>query len=92
MDSPILLRALKRVVHQNIIERVIAEIGNNHQGCKDTCIEMFVAVKTAGADAVKLQKRNNRMTCTHMQRTPHTITARTTHLEIPTVHIVIIWN
>ena len=44
---------------------VIAEIGNNHQGSVDTCIEMFVAAKTAGADAVKLQKRNNRDLYTH---------------------------
>ena len=39
---------------------VIAEIGNNHQGSVDVCKEMFVAAKKAGADAVKLQKRDNR--------------------------------
>jgi sialic acid synthase len=39
---------------------VIAEIGHNHQGNLDTCKKMFLAAKEAGADAVKLQKRNNR--------------------------------
>ncbi len=39
---------------------VIAEIGNNHQGNVDVCKEMFVAAKKAGADAVKLQKRDNK--------------------------------
>lgn len=38
---------------------VIAEIGNNHQGNVETCVEMFRAAKHAGADAVKLQKRDN---------------------------------
>jgi sialic acid synthase len=39
---------------------VIAEIGHNHQGSLDMARAMFLAAKTAGADAVKLQKRNNR--------------------------------
>ena len=39
---------------------VVAEIGNNHQGDINVCKEMFVAAKKAGADAVKLQKRDNR--------------------------------
>lgn len=39
---------------------VIAEIGNNHQGSLEVCKEMFLAAKTAGADAVKLQKRDNK--------------------------------
>ncbi len=39
---------------------VIAEIGHNHQGSIDTAREMFSAAKYAGADAVKLQKRDNR--------------------------------
>jgi N-acetylneuraminate synthase/sialic acid synthase len=39
---------------------VIAEIGNNHQGKLETAIEMFQAAKQAGAQAVKLQKRDNR--------------------------------
>lgn len=38
---------------------VIAEIGNNHQGSLETCKEMFKVAKQCGADAVKLQKRNN---------------------------------
>lgn len=39
---------------------VIAEIGHNHQGKLDVAKEMFKVAKECGADAVKLQKRNNR--------------------------------
>jgi sialic acid synthase len=40
---------------------VIAEIGHNHQGRLETAKEMFRQAKECGADAVKLQKRDNRM-------------------------------
>lgn len=39
---------------------VIAEIGSNHQGKLETAKELFRAAKECGADAVKLQKRDNR--------------------------------
>jgi N-acetylneuraminate synthase/sialic acid synthase len=39
---------------------VIAEIGHNHQGSLDKARAMFLAAKDSGADAVKLQKRNNK--------------------------------
>ena len=39
---------------------VIAEIGHNHQGSVDTCMEMFKEARDCGANAVKLQKRTNR--------------------------------
>jgi N-acetylneuraminate synthase/sialic acid synthase len=39
---------------------VIAEIGHNHQGSVDTAKQMFKAAAEAGANAVKLQKRDNR--------------------------------
>ena len=39
---------------------VIAEIGHNHQGSLDKCVELFQAAKLAGATAVKLQKRDNK--------------------------------
>ncbi|MFV1972718.1 MAG: N-acetylneuraminate synthase family protein [Thiohalobacterales bacterium] len=39
---------------------VIAEIGHNHQGSLETAREMFRVAKACGANAVKLQKRNNR--------------------------------
>ena len=39
---------------------VTAEIGHNHQGKLETCMEMFRVARECGADAVKLQKRDNR--------------------------------
>jgi sialic acid synthase len=39
---------------------VIAEIGHNHQGDLEQAMEMFAEAKECGADAVKLQKRDNR--------------------------------
>jgi N-acetylneuraminate synthase/sialic acid synthase len=39
---------------------VIAEIGHNHQGSLEKCKELFRAARDAGAQAVKLQKRDNR--------------------------------
>lgn len=39
---------------------VIAEIGHNHQGSLEKCKELFYAAHRAGADAVKLQKRDNK--------------------------------
>ena len=38
---------------------VVAEIGANHQGDLDTAKKMIQAAATAGADAVKFQKRDN---------------------------------
>lgn len=38
---------------------VIAEIGHNHQGDMEKARQLFIAAKEAGADAVKLQKRDN---------------------------------
>lgn len=39
---------------------VIAEIGHNHQGNMETAKALFRAAKESGADAVKLQKRDNK--------------------------------
>ncbi len=39
---------------------VIAEIGHNHQGSLDTAMELVRQAAESGADAVKLQKRDNR--------------------------------
>ena len=40
---------------------VIAEIGHNHQGKVEIAKDMFQNAKECGANAVKLQKRNNRL-------------------------------
>ena len=47
---------------------VIAEIGHNHQGDLETAKKMFRIAKECGADAVKLQKRNNRKTLRSSRR------------------------
>jgi N-acetylneuraminate synthase/sialic acid synthase len=39
---------------------VIAEVGHNHQGSLEQCKQLFDEAKACGADAVKLQKRDNR--------------------------------
>lgn len=39
---------------------VIAEVGHNHQGSLDTCLQLIRAAAYAGASAVKLQKRDNK--------------------------------
>ena len=39
---------------------VIAEVGHNHQGNVDTAKQIFDKAKDAGANAVKLQKRDNK--------------------------------
>jgi N-acetylneuraminate synthase/sialic acid synthase len=49
----------KNIISQDHPCYVIAEIGNNHQGDLETAIKMVDAAKSAGVQAVKLQKRNN---------------------------------
>jgi sialic acid synthase len=39
---------------------VIAEVGHNHQGSVEKAMQIFDEARRAGANAVKLQKRNNR--------------------------------
>lgn len=39
---------------------VIAEIGHNHKGSIDIAKQLFLTAKQCGADAVKLQKRDNK--------------------------------
>lgn len=39
---------------------VIAEVGHNHQGDLEQCKKLFRAAKECGANAVKLQKRDNK--------------------------------
>jgi sialic acid synthase len=49
-----------KIIQDNSDCYVIAEIGHNHQGDLETAKEMFRVAKESGADAVKLQKRDNR--------------------------------
>jgi N-acetylneuraminate synthase/sialic acid synthase len=48
------------LIHQDSDCYVIAEIGHNHQGNLTTARKLFLAAKEAGANAVKLQKRDNK--------------------------------
>lgn len=50
----------KTTIDQESLPYVIAEIGHNHQGSVEKCKELFVKAKNAGANAVKLQKRDNK--------------------------------
>lgn len=51
---------------------VVAEIGHNHQGDLAKCKALFKAAKDCGADAVKLQKRDNKALFTpEMYRSPY---------------------
>jgi N-acetylneuraminate synthase/sialic acid synthase len=49
-----------RVINDESHCYIVAEIGHNHQGDLDKAKEMFNVAKACGAEAVKLQKRNNR--------------------------------
>lgn len=49
-----------KVITDDSVGFVIAELGHNHQGDIEKCKAMFKAAAEAGAEAVKLQKRDNR--------------------------------
>jgi N-acetylneuraminate synthase/sialic acid synthase len=48
------------IINQDSDCYVIAEIGHNHQGDLNTARKLFLAAREAGANAVKLQKRDNK--------------------------------
>ncbi len=50
----------RSLIGDNSDAYIIAEIGHNHQGKLDIAMEMFRTAKDCGADAVKLQKRDNK--------------------------------
>ena len=54
------MRLAETVITDHGPTYVIAEIGHNHQGSLETAKKLFAAAKDAGANAVKLQKRDNR--------------------------------
>jgi len=49
-----------KIINDNSECFVIAEVGHNHQGSVETAKQIFEKAKEAGADAVKLQKRDNK--------------------------------
>jgi len=49
-----------KVVSDDGPSYVIAEVGHNHQGDLEKCKAIFKAAADAGADAVKIQKRDNK--------------------------------
>ena len=60
MSNERMLRVGEREIGDDSECFVIAEIGHNHQGSVDTAKRMFRVAEYCGADAVKLQKRDNR--------------------------------
>lgn len=51
---------------------VVAELGQNHRGCVETACEMIRVAAACGANAVKLQKRENRsLYSPAMRQTPY---------------------
>lgn len=55
-----LFRLGSKVVSDDSPSYVIAEVGHNHQGEIEKCKAIFKAAADSGADAVKIQKRDNR--------------------------------
>lgn len=54
------MEILDSVLHDASPPFVIAEVGHNHQGKLDQALELIRVAASAGASAVKLQKRDNR--------------------------------
>jgi N-acetylneuraminate synthase/sialic acid synthase len=59
-DMQRFFRIADRVISDNSLPFVVAEIGHNHGGNLEHCKFLFRLAKEAGADAVKLQKRDNK--------------------------------
>lgn len=57
------MRIGKRLVGRGHPCLVVAELGANHNGDLATCLRMIEAAQRAGADVVKLQKRDPSMEC-----------------------------
>ena len=58
------MRSIKlgnNIINDESLPFFISEIGSNHQGDTEHCKELILASKIAGASAVKLQKRDNKM-------------------------------
>ena len=55
------LKIANYIINDESDSFVIAEVGHNHQGNVETAKEIFNKAKEAGANAVKLQKRDNKV-------------------------------
>lgn len=55
-----MLRISDSVVSDESLPFIIAEVGHNHQGNLEQALKLIGAAATAGASAVKFQKRDNR--------------------------------
>jgi sialic acid synthase len=53
-------RIARTVIHDDSNCYVVAEVGHNHQGSLETAFKLMDEAQRCGADAVKLQKRDNR--------------------------------
>lgn len=51
----------KKIINDESDSFVIAEIGHNHRGSVEDCKKLFDAALESGVDAVKLQKRENKI-------------------------------
>ena len=62
-----------RIINDETLPYVIAEIGHNHSGSLEQCKELFRQAAVMGASAVKLQKRDNETLFTRaMFNSPYT--------------------
>jgi sialic acid synthase len=55
-----------RRIHDEGDAYVVAEIGHNHQGSLEKAHELMIVAKSCGVDAVKFQKRENRVLFTRV--------------------------
>ena len=60
-----IIKVGKRVISENSLCFMIAEIGHNHQGNLKVALDMIKAAAQCGVDAVKFQKRDNNALYTH---------------------------
>jgi len=69
------LLILKNDIHNNnIMVKIISEVGINHNGSMELCKKLIILSKVAGADYVKIQKRNPDVCVPEKQKTERRMT------------------